>query len=127
MIVLDTHAWIWWASHSRRMPARVRRKIDREDEVGVPAISCWEVGMLVTRGRLKLDRDVRAWVREALSLSRVALLPLQPEVAVLAAALPDYGGDPADDLIVSTARSLEASLATADSRITESGLVHVVW
>ncbi len=127
MIVLDTHAWIWWASHSRKLPARVRRRIDGEDELGVSAISCWEVGMLVMRGRLKLDRDVRAWVREALSLARVALLPLEPEVAVLAAQLPDYGGDPADDLIVSTARSLEAPLATADSRISESGLVHVVW
>lgn len=127
MIVLDTHAWIWWASGARKLPARARRRIDREDEVGVCAISPWEVGMLVTLGRLKLDRDVRAWVAEALALPRTVLLPLEPEVAVLAAQLPDYGGDPADDLIVSTARALEAPLATADSRIAESGLVQVVW
>jgi PIN domain nuclease of toxin-antitoxin system len=127
VIVLDTHAWIWWLDGSKKLPARTRRRIDRAKAIGVCAISCWEVARLVVHGRLKLDRQVHEWVASALRAPRVELLPLEPEVAVAAAALGAFGGDPADHMIVATARDRKAPLATADERITESGLVHVVW
>jgi PIN domain nuclease of toxin-antitoxin system len=123
VIVLDTHAWIWWVDGSKKLPARTRRRVDRAAAVGVCAISCWEVGRLVVHGRLKLDRQVREWVDSALRTPRVELLALDPDVAVAAASLGAFGGDPADHMIVATAREKRAALVTADERIAGSGLV----
>jgi len=53
MILLDTHAWIWWASQSPKLSAAAEQAIANEAEVGVAVISCWEVAMLVDKGRLK--------------------------------------------------------------------------
>lgn len=82
--------------------------------------------MLVTRGRLKLDRTPTDWVRAALSLPGVELLPLEPEAAV-AAGQQSFDGDPADHMIVSTAQALRAAVVSADETIQECGLVEVVW
>ena len=127
MIVLDTHAWIWWLDGSKKLPARTRRRIDRAKAIGICAISCWEVARLVGHGRLKLDRQVHEWVASALRAPRVELLPLDPEISIAAATLSAFGGDPADHLSVATARDRKSPLATADERITESGLVEIVW
>ena len=83
--------------------------------------------MLVVRNRLKLDRNTRVWVAQALSLPGVELLPLDADAAVASAELPEFGGDPADRMIVATARLHNANLATADERIAESNLVPVIW
>ncbi len=127
MIVIDTHVWIWWVSGSKKLPRRVQRNLDRADAVGVCAISCWEVAMLVQRGRLKLDRDARTWIDRALSVPGVELLALDADVAVDTAELPDFGGDPADRMIVATARKHQVSVVTADARIADSRLVSVIW
>ena len=97
MIVLDTHAWIWWAAGSGRLPAAARKTIEGSESVGVCAISLWEVAMLVAKGRLELDRNPLEWVKQALGLPRVELLPISPAIAIGAAALPsEFPGDPAD-------------------------------
>ena len=82
VIVLDTHAWIWWLDGSKKLPARTRRRLGRARAIGVCAISCWEVARLVVHGRLKLDRQVHDWVASALRAPRVELLALEPEIAV---------------------------------------------
>jgi PIN domain nuclease of toxin-antitoxin system len=127
VIVLDTHAWIWWVDGSKKLPARTRRRIDQAKQIGVCAVSCWEVARLVARGRLKLDRETGDWIASALRAPGVELLPLEPEIAVAAASLGGFGGDPVDHLIVATARHRRVPLATADDGIAESGLVEVVW
>ena len=84
--------------------------------------------MLVTKGRLELDRDVLVWIRQALALPRVTLVPLTPEIAVrstrLGAAFP---GDPADRILVATARELGASLVTKDRILRSAEGVRTVW
>ena len=82
MIVLDTHAWIWWAAGSTRLPALARHTIDGAAAVGVCAISLWEVAMLVAKRRLELDRDSLEWMKQALALPRVELLPISPAIAI---------------------------------------------
>lgn len=77
MIVLDTHAWIWWAAGSARLPAVARHTIDGAASVGVCAISLWEVAMLIAKRRLELDRDPLEWVKQALALPRVELVPFR--------------------------------------------------
>jgi PIN domain nuclease of toxin-antitoxin system len=128
MILLDTHAWIWWASRSATLSTAARQSIDAEGEVGVAAISCWEVAMLVDKGRLKLDRDVGLWVDQAVALPKVVLLALTPQIAVASVRLPSgFQGDPADRMIVATAKQQGVPLVTKDERIQRCGLVTTIW
>jgi PIN domain nuclease of toxin-antitoxin system len=128
VIVLDTHAWIWWATDDRRLPVGARRRIEAASRVGVCAISVWEVAMLVERGRLKLDRDVLDWALAALDLPKAELLELTPAIAVRSARPGDgFHGDPADRIIVATALEHRAPLVTRDERIHRHGAVEVVW
>ncbi|MCX4240040.1 type II toxin-antitoxin system VapC family toxin [Paraliomyxa miuraensis] len=126
MIVLDTHAWLWLVSEPGRLGRNAAEAIDRADRIGVCAISCWELAMLVKHGRVVLDRPAPDWIRHSLAGPSMRLLPLEPEIAVRAASLPFYG-DPADRLIVATALAHDALLVTKDDAIHESGLVRAVW
>jgi PIN domain nuclease of toxin-antitoxin system len=128
VILLDTHVWIWWASHSPKLSAAAEQAIARETQIAVAAISCWEVAMLVERGRLKLDRDVGLWVDQATALPKVVVLPLTPQIAVASVRLPpSFHGDPADRMIVATAQQHGISLVTRDERIQKSGVLTTIW
>jgi len=128
MILLDTHAWIWWASQSPKLSTAARQCIDAETAVGVAVISCWEVAMLVEKGRLKLDRDLSVWVDHAVTLPKVVLLALTPQIAVASVRLPSgFLADPADRMIVATARQQGVPLVTKDERIQKCGLVATIW
>jgi len=128
VIVLDTHAWLWWLSTPAKLGKRAARAIDKADRIGVPAISVWELAMKVEARKLKLDRAYEAWVDDALAEDpRVELLHLLPRIAIDASRLSWDHGDPADRFIVATARAYDAPLVTADERIQESGLVRCVW
>ena len=128
MIVLDTHAWIWWRADPDRLSAPVTRAIAGADHVGISSISVWELGMLVRRGRLTLDRDVEQWVRNALSGGRVSVLAPDADVALAAALLDDeFPGDPADRLIYATARQAGARLVTRDERIARFDPARALW
>ena len=119
MIVLDTHILIWWMSGSERLTDTQRQVIEAADEeVGVSAITCWEVAKLVERDRLSLDRPAEQWLREALSYPGVLLLELTPEIAVASTQLPgESHRDPADQIIVATARVTGSRLVTSDGKI----------
>lgn len=128
MILLDTHAWVWWVNDSRDMPARTRRAIDRHREVLVSAISWREVAMLVAKGRLGLNQDVLDWIETALALPEVVLQPLTPRIVVLSTSLPGtFHGDPADRIVVATAVELDVALVTRDASIQNYGHVRTVW
>lgn len=80
--------------------------------------------MLVHRGRIEITRPLREWLEEASAPPLVAACPITPAIAADTTALPSW--DPADALIVATARALGATLVTVDARIRESGLVPVL-
>ena len=127
MIVLDTHVWVWWASEPGRLTPPQREALASEAEIGVSAISCWEVAKLVERGRLDLDRPVLDWLRAALAYPGVHLVGITPEVAAESASLPgEFHRDPADQLLVATARVRQCRLATSDRRIVEYAHVETV-
>jgi PIN domain nuclease of toxin-antitoxin system len=120
VILLDTHIWVWWANNSAQLSANHRRDIfqHRASGLGVSVISWWEVAKLVEKNRLSLSLAVKDWIDAALSLPDVVLLPLSPEIAVESTRLPQSPhGDPADQLIVATARILNIELLTADQRL----------
>jgi PIN domain nuclease of toxin-antitoxin system len=132
-LVLDTHIWIWLMEGAPDLRPRLRKRIDavaREGELLVPAISVWEVGMLEAKGRITFDQDCAAWVKDALSAPGIRLVPLDPDIAVASTRLPgEFHGDPADRIIVATARAHACELATADAdivRYAKTGHLHVI-
>ncbi len=128
MIVLDTHAWLWWAADRSKLPRKLQRRLSAAPELAVSAISCWEVGMLVERGRLTLRGDTRTGIREALSLENLRVIAVSDSIATEAGLLgSSFHGDRADRIIVATALDLRATLVTKDERIRESKRVPTLW
>lgn len=129
MILLDTHVWLWWLLGSPRLPAKERRALDRAGSRGavrVAAVSLWEAQMLHSKGRLVLDRAFDVWIREAAAVGVVEIIPLDVEVVSALAHLPaTFHGDPADRLIVATARAHRLPLATHDRAVRRSRLVRL--
>lgn len=129
MIVLDTHIWVWWVHGSPDLPAplRVRLEAAPPGRLAASAISCWEVGKLVEKGRLELPCPVREWLEQSLGPSGVALLPITPAVAADSTGLPgDFHRDPADQMIVATARVHGWEVMTVDRKILDYPHVRTV-
>lgn len=119
VIVLDTHAWLWWLSAPERLSDAASEAIDQAANIGVSTLSAWEVAMLSTRGRITLDRDVSTWVGQGLADEHIEPLAPNAQVAVAAGLLDSasFPGDPVDRLIYATARSIGAILITRDRAI----------
>jgi PIN domain nuclease of toxin-antitoxin system len=128
VIVLDTHAWIWWATRDRRLSARARRAIEADPVRGVSPLSCYEVVRLAERGRIAFDRAVADWIGDALRRPGVIVLDLTPPIAVDAARLADVtSGDPIDRVLAATALAHGAALVTKDVRLSNCPGLRSVW
>lgn len=128
MIVLDTHAWVWYASEDAQLSKRAKARINRAEALGVHPVSCWEVAMLANAGRLKLSVDLTRWVGHALERPKIQLLSFTPAAAIRAAGLGgSFPGDPADRFIVGTALELGVPVVTRDQRIAGWAKVETIW
>lgn len=133
-VLLDTHVWLWYADgvRERLSPATVRKldKIRMSDGLLVSAISVWELGMLSSRGRIQLAVPLRDWVDAALAAPGIRLTNLDAAAAAESTLLPgNPHGDPADRLLIATARTQSIALATRDTQIiayAKLGFVRVV-
>jgi PIN domain nuclease of toxin-antitoxin system len=129
LILLDTHAWIWWVSDPDKISSKARSILQYTKRIGICPISCWEISTKVAHGKLTLDREVGLWVRHALAREPLELLPITAEIAVAAGRLGQTGfhGDPADRLIVATAIELGVPLVTKDQEIRAFSGVQSIW
>jgi len=129
MIVLDTHTWVWWVHGDERL-TRTQTEIIEANEtgvIGVSAISCWEIAKLVEYGRLELSCSLEEWFEDALSYPGLRLLELTPEIAIESTQLPgEFHRDPADQMIVATARVYRCPLVTSDGRLLEYPYVETI-
>lgn len=119
MTVLDTHALVWFAEDHPRLGRRTTNVVNAalaRDELAVSAISFWEIAMLVDKGRLRLDLSPNAMRRKVLEHG-IRETALTGDVAIEAARLPSFHGDPADRMIVATSLATGATLVTADDAI----------
>lgn len=128
MILLDTHAWLWWVSDPEQLGKKARRAIEGAQKLGVSAISAFEIAALVAKRRISLDRDVLEWIEQSLADPRLELVSISPAISVRATRLGgSFHGDPADRLIVATAITESATLVTKDRQIQEYAAVQCVW
>ncbi|WP_437673013.1 type II toxin-antitoxin system VapC family toxin [Sorangium sp. So ce131] len=123
-LILDTHVWVDVVG-GVRLPVQVTRRISRsveESGLWIAAISLWEIAMLARKGRLQLSMPTLEWMKVAIDRSRVHVAPLEPTIAVDSVELPGTcHGDPADRLIIATARCMDATLVTRDRAIHDYG------
>ena len=119
MIILDTHIWIWWVDNNSRLTQPYREWIQNYQfqGLGISMISCWEVAKLVEVGRLTLSISVEEWLQGALAYPGVQLLDLTIPIIVESTRLTGFHRDPADQIIVATARIYGYPLLTADAKI----------
>ncbi len=130
MIVLDTHAWVWWVARDPQLSAAAAREIDRAMGTGklyVSSISAWEVALLVHRGRLELTMEVGDWIARSEALPFLGFVPVDNRIALRSVELTSLHEDPADRLIVATALSLGARLVTRDRKLHAFDGVETVW
>jgi PIN domain nuclease of toxin-antitoxin system len=124
-MLLDTHALIWLAEGLDELPPRSRRRLDataRSEGLAVSAISFWEVAMLEQRRRVSLSRPIERWREAILAPAAIQEVGVDGAIAIEAVRLPaNLHDDPADRILIATARIRGWSLATRDSRILEYG------
>jgi len=129
LILLDTHVLAWTAEDPDRLSRAAASEIRRARRGGglaISAISLWELSWQISRGRIQTYGTVDATLRQL--IEGVAVLPITPEIAILASQFPeDYPSDPSDRLIGATARAEGMTLVTRDERIRRSPLVRTVW
>lgn len=125
MIVLDTHAWIWWVDGDLEKLSSIQieriRSESNNGRIGVCAISCWEIAIKVALDRedsLVLSLRVEEWIGFALSYPGVELIPLSPEIAIKSTKLIDPPNqDPFDKLIIASAIQYRCPLVTSDKEM----------
>jgi PIN domain nuclease of toxin-antitoxin system len=132
VIVLDTHALVWWVSDPAQLPAKSRRLVERAaEQAGSLAVSCisvWEIAMLVARGRLTLTVPVETWLSALQSLSSLTFVPVDNAIAVRAVSLSGFPHkDPADRFIVATVLETGGTLITADRRLRGYKEIATAW
>jgi PIN domain nuclease of toxin-antitoxin system len=131
MIVLDTHAWIWWVSNPALLSEEARRIVDgaaADRGIFISSISAWEVAVLVARGRLRLTMSVGDWVAASEALPSIRFVPVSNSIALKSVQLPGYPhNDPADRIIIATAVSMGAVLVTKDEKIRTYPHVKTAW
>jgi PIN domain nuclease of toxin-antitoxin system len=124
LLILDTHIWIWAINGEiARLSSEALEAIEiasQKNQLGVSAISVWEVGMLESKGRIQCGNVCLDWVRDALSAPGLRLIPLTPEIAIESSRLPGgLHGDPADRILAATSRIMKATLVTKDLKLLE--------
>lgn len=130
-LVLDTCSWVWLNSDPDQLSVAAREAIARERRragVMVSVFSTWEVAKLVQKGKLKFSIPCREWIEQAAREEGITVYPLTSEICVESTELPgSFHGDPADQIIVATARLLSAAVVTPDRRIRNYAHVPTIW
>jgi PIN domain nuclease of toxin-antitoxin system len=118
VILIDTQVLVWSALGDQRLGQRCRQELDEAPNLYMSPISAWEIAMLAEKRRFRLGMTISGWVAQAVEVHGVKWAQLTADIAVDAGTLPgQIHGDPADRLIIATARALNCPLLTADRTI----------
>jgi PIN domain nuclease of toxin-antitoxin system len=128
-LLLDTCAVIWVVSQPESLSTNSKRTItDPDAEIFVSVISCAEIACAVERGRISLDRHWKSWFRDYSELNGWRPVPIDLRIIEEAYSLPEYAHrDPADRIIVATARRFQLHIVTADRRMLNYPHVETIW
>ena len=127
-LLLDTHILLWWHGDSDRLTrphARLLADAEKSGQpLGISAITLWELAKMTQHGRLETKEPLDVWLEELARHASLAVFPITSRIAAESVQLgPDFHKDPADQIIVATARCHGLRLVTADQRIRKWGKV----
>ncbi len=128
--ILDTHVLIWMVEAPENLSAKVKTILQTAtaDEIAISAITPWEIAKKTAIGKLRLGCPVASWLKKATNSSGITLLPLGIDVSIESNQLPGiFHKDPADQIIVATARMHQLTLITVDKKLLEYPHVHTLW
>ncbi len=129
--LLDTHTWIWWHSQPQMLSEKVKKLIAKPSHyksILLASISLWEFCKLIQKGRLQISCSAEDWMRQALDMPKLQVISLTPEIAYQSTVLPEpIHQDPADQIIVATAREENAVILSKDQRILSYSHVKSLW
>ena len=129
--LLDTHTWVWWNLRPQNLSRKVTKLIENEDEYDellLSAISPWEFCKLLEKGRIGISYNPEEWIDGALEMPKLRLVQLTSRIACHSTVLPrPFHDDPADQIIVATAREEKATILTKDQRILSYRHVQSLW
>ena len=129
--LLDTHTWIWWNMNPQKLSKKVKEiigKSDLYDEMLLSAISPWEFSKLLEKKRIGISCNPEDWINVALDMPKLRIIPLSPILSYRSTILPQpFHNDPADQIIVATARAENATLLTKDEKIHAYENVKSLW
>ena len=119
--LLDTHVWIWWNLNPSKLSKKTIKIITdtkNYDEMLLSAISIWEFCKLVEKKRLVISCDTEEWINNAIVMPKFRIVQLTSTISYKSTSLPPpFHNDPADQIIVATAREENATILTSDHRI----------
>jgi PIN domain nuclease of toxin-antitoxin system len=130
MILLDTHAW-WWSLTEPENLSKIAIKTIRQtksDQRMIASISIWEFAMMTAKKKIRLKISVAKWLSQALQETGLGVIEISPQIAIDACNLPgNFHKDPADRLIVATARVNNLRLVTKDEKMLDYPYVDAIW
>lgn len=130
MILLDTHVWWWSVNEPENLSDTALNTIKetKTDQRAIASISIWEFAMMAARRKIELQITPAEWLSYAVEKTGIRVMELSPNIAIEACSLPgNFHKDPADRIIVATARVNNMALITKDTKIIEYPQVNAVW
>lgn len=117
-LLLDTHIWLWSTLEPQRLTRRVYKALaDPTNELWLSPVSVGELIVLLRKGRLRLPREVAAWVAKSMQEMELTEAPLTVEVALAISSINFPHADPADHFLAATAKVFDLTLVTADEHL----------
>ena len=121
MILVDTQVLLWFTEGDTQLGKRARLLISEEwkaEQLGISAMSLWEIGMLLEKRRIALSVPLSAYVQRLVDVEKLKVVPIDRGIAIESGQLPTgLPGDPGDRLIAATARVLGCPLLTSDRQL----------
>jgi PIN domain nuclease of toxin-antitoxin system len=128
MILLDTHALIFWANEPDSLGENARKTINSASRIGMHIISCFEIAILVEKEKIVLNKPADSWIADALSHPKVEIVPLTVPVAVKCTQLPgNFHRDPADRMLAAECLMNDYPMVTKDRLISQWGYIETIW
>ncbi|MBV6492202.1 MAG: hypothetical protein LDLANPLL_00193 [Turneriella sp.] len=128
MLLLDTCTLLWLVQDYTQLPLKVQNLIQkRSSSIFVSSISAFEIGIKYAKGKLKLPLKPDAWFEEALEFHGIQEIPADSKIMLSSTQLPPHHNDPADRIIVATAKIHACTILTPDTLIKKYKNIKVVW
>ena len=125
MLLLDTHALLWFLGDDPKLSEAAKAAIQREQDVYISISSFWEIAIKESIGKLQLPVSITELIENSIHLG-FSILPIKAEHLALLKSLAKIHGDPFDRLLICQAMSEHAVLVTADENIGKYG-VDSLW